>query len=466
MSSVVRPELRRVGKTPQNDTDVPTGGKIGLGQALLESCRRLVRDKAHGQLVTQVAGRLRPAGEQLEHLEPIFDPTPGGQFLTEHRLGLGVVSIGSEDESVADGETDHSHSLHPLHLPARACTLRSLRKNRPAGEGTRRFDHILLGIAAVHSEGVKLHELAGKILVEPPPPTILLRSLHPTGARSEATPAVPPRLTELGHPHLGRSSHTFLRGRLGVVEIREHRRMGGRFHQKLMEAPQHPGADGIALIGEQVDATLVVGHRNIEVVEPEIGEHCLELTLRIDSLKKLVSHQLAEKLPLVPIALLSRKLLQLAALLSTLGGRRGLPLRRRAWRRSVGRQYPRLLGLAADPGGRGEGLQYLVTRHAPDVEHRDPGEEFRVVDSSLQLFLEPGFEALVDNAIDLTGPGPISESIQEVGCGLTLGQTGCRPGQFGLGAPPRGSDRDSEDEHQSPELSRPCYRHRVSPFRR
>src|SRR6185436_12432590 len=48
---------------------------------------------------------------------------------------------------------------------------------RPAGERARNVDHVLLGVPAVHAEGVELHQLAGVVLVQPLG-TTLLQLLH------------------------------------------------------------------------------------------------------------------------------------------------------------------------------------------------------------------------------------------------------------------------------------------------
>src|SRR6516225_11345377 len=43
------------------------------------------------------------------------------------------------------------------------------RLERPAGENPRYLGHIFLGITAVHTQGVKLHQLAAVVFVQPDP---------------------------------------------------------------------------------------------------------------------------------------------------------------------------------------------------------------------------------------------------------------------------------------------------------
>src|SRR2546425_272207 len=64
----------------------------------------------------------------------------------------------------------------------------------PAGEAARHLHHVLLGIAAVHPEGVQLHQLARVVLVE-------------TGAAARVGPA--------GHHQVGAGAEP-------VVEVEQH----------------------------------------------------------------------------------------------------------------------------------------------------------------------------------------------------------------------------------------------------
>ena len=313
------------------------------------------------------------AREQLEHLQSIFETAAAGKLLSEHRLRLCVVGIGAEHECVANYEAEPSRRWRALQTLARAIALPTKGKHRPVGKGPGHLDNIVLRIAAVDAERVKLEELAGEILIQSSRPVVLLRSLHPPGTSSSASTPSSRGPTELGHPHVSRRPHPVVRGRLGIVEIQQHGRMGGRLDQELSETSQHARPDGIALIGQQMGSSLIVGHRNVEVVEPEVGEHRLELTLRVHSLKQFVRHELPNQLLLSPVSVLLVKLQKLAVLGSSLSFLRG----------TVGRQDTGLLGLAMNEGREREGPQYLLTRHTPGVQHGYLVEELRIVDRSL-----------------------------------------------------------------------------------
>src|SRR4029077_16850796 len=99
--------------------------------------------------------------------------------------------------------------------PARA-------SDRPAGDHLREAGDVELGIAATHSEGVQLEDLARKILVD----TYLAR--HPA--------ALCPARKFRVRPH-----------RLLVIQIQEHRRMGLDAKQQVVEVAEHVRADRLAL---------------------------------------------------------------------------------------------------------------------------------------------------------------------------------------------------------------------------
>ena len=105
----------------------------------------------------------------------------------------------------------------------------------PAGEAARHFDDILLRVAAVHAEGVQLHQLARVVLIQ------AARGL--LGALCSA----------FGADRLRRYA-------LPVVQIKHHGgAIGGGFEQ-IAELPQHVRADGVALIGGHQNAIRALTH--------------------------------------------------------------------------------------------------------------------------------------------------------------------------------------------------------------
>ncbi len=79
-----------------------------------------------------------------------------------------------------------------------------------------------------------------------------------------------------------------------VIEIEHHcRALRGR-HQQVLEFSQHVRADGVALIaGEQISVGALVDE-HVEVVEPEVGHHFVELPFAIDGSQYLGLHQLLD----------------------------------------------------------------------------------------------------------------------------------------------------------------------------
>src|ERR1041385_5057618 len=56
--------------------------------------------------------------------------------------------------------------MNPVIEPEFRLALR--RANRPTRKASRHFDHVLLGVSAVHAERVQFHQLAAVIFVESP----------------------------------------------------------------------------------------------------------------------------------------------------------------------------------------------------------------------------------------------------------------------------------------------------------
>src|SRR6202011_6088939 len=61
--------------------------------------------------------------------------------------------------------------------------------NGPTGKAPRDFLHVSLGVAAIHAEGVQLHQLAGVILIQPAA-SVIWRKSRDRGIRTGAQPIV------------------------------------------------------------------------------------------------------------------------------------------------------------------------------------------------------------------------------------------------------------------------------------
>ena len=91
----------------------------------------------------------------------------------------------------------------------------------PAGKAACYFHHIFLGVSAVHAQCVKLHQLAGVVLVQP---------------ASAVSPASAAAVTTVG------------RRALEVVQVKKHGRVPGGGQNQVAELAQRVRADSVALI--------------------------------------------------------------------------------------------------------------------------------------------------------------------------------------------------------------------------
>ncbi len=156
--------------------------------------------------------------------------------------------------------------------------------NRPARKTARHFRDVLLHVTAVHTEGVQLHQFAPVILIQSA--FIFLRLLRVCRwtwrpAKSSAAPL-------LAHGPLGglplRGS--WIRAQK-IVQIKKHRWALGRRGQQVLEFSQCVRLDDVAFIRRKVVAVFAFGRENVEVVEPEIVHHLLELPLAVNRARHL-----------------------------------------------------------------------------------------------------------------------------------------------------------------------------------
>ena len=128
--------------------------------------------------------------------------------------------------------------------------------DRPAGERARDGDDVGLRVAAVDAERVQLHQLAAVVLVEPRTPRV--------GRETSARDLLARRL------------------RLPVVEVEQHRRVASRGQQQVAEPAEDVRTDRIALVAREQHAPLSLAVEHVEVIQPEIDEHFLELAVRVE----------------------------------------------------------------------------------------------------------------------------------------------------------------------------------------
>ena len=79
-----------------------------------------------------------------------------------------------------------------------------------------------------------------------------------------------------------------------VVEIEEHRRALRRSFEQVAELAKDVGTYGIAIVLGQQEPVAAFPRVDVEMVEPEIGEHLLQLALAIHRAKQLLLRQLED----------------------------------------------------------------------------------------------------------------------------------------------------------------------------
>ncbi len=129
--------------------------------------------------------------------------------------------------------------------------------DRPAREQQRELDDVVLVVAVVDADGVKLHELAGVVFVQ------TVRSIFVAALQD----TLPTRQRRLGHV---------------VVEIEEHRRVLRRRHEERLEVAEDVLAEHFAFpVGDVVPNGALVDV-DVEVIAPEVDHDLLELTFAVD----------------------------------------------------------------------------------------------------------------------------------------------------------------------------------------
>ena len=190
--------------------------------------------------------------------------------MPEDRLFLGVVPIGAEHE---------------------ARTFATPERQRPAGERTSDFAHVILCITAIDAKRVQLHELARVVFIEAGRAVVvrrlaasLLYLLHSprihTTRPLHAPDGVLDRVVARSRHRPGHVA-VFLGGAAPVVQVHEHRRAVGDGPQHLMEAAQHVRPNCVALVGRHEIASLAGVGEDVEVVVPEVDQNLGELPVAL-----------------------------------------------------------------------------------------------------------------------------------------------------------------------------------------
>src|SRR5262249_3525781 len=161
-----------------------------------------------------------------------------------------------------------------------------------------------LFVAVVHTECVKLHQLACVVLIEAALLTLLLRRRSLTiphlsdalidlrAGRSGILPDTGPhprrQLATVANLSLqlrlavgvAAASRLWRVGRdiLKIVEIEEHRRTLRGADKQVLEIAQRIGPDHVALVARNIPTHRVLTRENVEMVLPEIDHHFLQLS--------------------------------------------------------------------------------------------------------------------------------------------------------------------------------------------
>src|SRR6185437_8331373 len=141
-----REELARREDGAQRLADVAVRMHERYGRTVHERRWRGITHEAAYELRGNEVRRRGAMRQDVEHLLAVLDAAARPEGVAQEHLHAGIVHGGTKDEGAA--------------------LVGSV--NAPAGEGTCRRDDVALRVAAVHANGVELHELAAVIFVETP----------------------------------------------------------------------------------------------------------------------------------------------------------------------------------------------------------------------------------------------------------------------------------------------------------
>ena len=191
--------------------------------------------------------------QNVEHPLDVVVATTGLERLAEHRLHLVVV------------EAFHVLGARPFARPY-----------GPTSQRSRDVHDVGLRIAAIHAQRMQLHQLSCVVLVD-----------AARGARGCAA--------SLGSAR--RASWGLLSDILPVIEVEEHgRALRGGF-EHVAEVTEHIRPDGFAFVLAQVIARRALAGEHVEVVEPEVDQHFLQLPLAVEGAQQLGLLDVGDHLP-------------------------------------------------------------------------------------------------------------------------------------------------------------------------
>ena len=292
----------------------------GGGSSATNRAASLRRDVARGR------GMRR---HQIQHLSPSSMPRPAGSRLPRTVFALGVVRVGSEEEialALDEAAIRAQRAVYRArpHRPPPDAPSAAGRSDRPAGERARHLDHVLLRVAAVDAERVQLQQLARVVLVQTARARWRGAARCGRGARPRRRPRPRMPAHRAGHaasapcraPGLRPRTPTDDRTSSGRPRSRSTARCRGRAaspdaappREQRRNEPSTSVGSRRARRSSTMQPRLVVGERDVEVVEPEVDQDLLELILGVDRLQQLVGHELADELALRAIAALAIEL--------------------------------------------------------------------------------------------------------------------------------------------------------------
>ncbi len=186
-----------------------------LGDRLYQRLRRLVADEAAAQLASDKARRGRMPHQHVDGLKPFLYAATCRERHPQKGLFAVVVNIG---------------------FPAKVVVVV---RQRPAGENARQGHHVVLGVAAIHTQGVQFHQLTRVIFVG----MILVAD--------------------------------------DLIQVSQHGRALGAGQHQIPEAPQSVAADDIAVIDQLHHQ--IIRRGDVEVICPEFHHPFVKLAFAVGS---------------------------------------------------------------------------------------------------------------------------------------------------------------------------------------
>src|ERR1700733_10284918 len=147
--------------------------------------------------------------------------------------------------------------------------------DRPSGKYFGDLGDIALRVSAIHADCMQFQQLAAVIFIEA---GVLLAPLIRVRRKTAWA-----SIRAISHGPCGDALrlHRVRSHAHPVVEIKEHRWTFRGRHQQIFELSQSMRADRLLLVVCKQEALGTFADENIEVIEPEVGHHFLELALAV-----------------------------------------------------------------------------------------------------------------------------------------------------------------------------------------